>query len=35
MKDKDFLEDIRPVLKQGIEYDKAAWELVRKNLVEK
>jgi len=36
MADKDFLEDIRLVLKQGIEYDdEAAWELVRKELVEK
>jgi predicted nucleotidyltransferase component of viral defense system len=36
MTDREFLEDIRLVLKQGIEYDnKAAWELVRKELVEK
>jgi predicted nucleotidyltransferase component of viral defense system len=36
MSDKEFLEDIRLVLKQGIEYDnEAAWELVRKELVEK
>jgi predicted nucleotidyltransferase component of viral defense system len=36
MADKDFLEDIRLVLKQGIEYDnEAAWELVRKELVGK
>jgi predicted nucleotidyltransferase component of viral defense system len=34
--DKEFTEDIRLVLKQGIEYDnKVAWELVRKELVEK
>ena len=33
--DKDFLEDIRLVLKQGIEYDsEAAWDLVEKELVE-
>jgi len=36
MTDKDFLEDIRLVLKQEIEYNgEAAWELVRKELVEK
>ena len=36
MMDKDFLEDIRLVLKQGVEYnDEVAWELVRKELVEK
>jgi len=36
MTDKDFLEDIRLVLKQGVEYDnEAAWELVRKELVER
>ena len=36
MTDKDFLEDIRLVLKQGIEYSaEEAWELVRKELVEK
>ena len=36
MMDKDFLEDIRLVLKQGIEYDnKMAWELVRNELVMK
>jgi len=36
MTDKDFLEDIRLVLKHGIEYDDVvAWELVRKELVEK
>ena len=33
--DKEFLEDIRLVLKKGIEYDdEAAWELVRKEFVE-
>jgi predicted nucleotidyltransferase component of viral defense system len=36
MTDKDFMEDIRLVLKQGVEYDdEAAWEVVRKELVEK
>jgi len=36
MIDKDFLEDIRLVLKQGVEYDnEVAWELVREKLVEK
>ena len=36
MVDKEFMEDIRLVLKQGVEYDnEAAWELVRKELVEK
>ncbi|MDR0233178.1 MAG: nucleotidyl transferase AbiEii/AbiGii toxin family protein [Dysgonamonadaceae bacterium] len=36
MTDRDFLEDIRLVLKQGIEYDdETAWELVRKELVER
>jgi len=34
--DKDFKDDIRLVLKQGVEYDTVmAWELVRKELVEK
>jgi len=34
--DKEFMEDIRLVLKQGVEYDnEAAWEVVRKELVEK
>jgi predicted nucleotidyltransferase component of viral defense system len=34
--DRDFTEDIRLVLMQGVEYDnKEAWELVRKELVEK
>ena len=34
--DSDFQEDIRLVLKQGIEYDnELAWELVRKELVDK
>jgi hypothetical protein len=36
MSDRDFLEDIRLVLKQGIEYDnETAWKLVRKELEEK
>ena len=36
MSDREFLEDIRLVLKQGVEYDnKAAWELVRSELMEK
>jgi len=36
MRDKDFMEDIRLVLKQGVEYDnETAWELVSKELVEK
>jgi predicted nucleotidyltransferase component of viral defense system len=36
MTDKEFMDDIRLVLKQGIEYDdEVAWELVRKELVEK
>ena len=36
MMDKDFLEDIQLVLKQGIEYkNEEAWELVRKELIEK
>jgi predicted nucleotidyltransferase component of viral defense system len=35
MMDTEFIEDIRMVLKQGVEYDKeAAWKLVRKELVE-
>jgi len=36
MTDKEFIEDIRLVLKKGVEYDnEAAWELVRRELVEK
>jgi predicted nucleotidyltransferase component of viral defense system len=36
MFDREFIGDIRLVLKQGIEYDNAAaWELVRKELVER
>jgi len=36
MTDKDFMEDIRLVLKQGIEYNgDMAWEVVRRGLVEK
>ena len=36
MTDREFINDIRLVLKQGVEYDnEAAWELVRKELVEK
>jgi predicted nucleotidyltransferase component of viral defense system len=36
MTDKEFMDDIRLVLKQGIEYDdKVAWELARKELAEK
>jgi predicted nucleotidyltransferase component of viral defense system len=36
MTDMDFMEDIRLILKQGVEYDNAvAWELVRRKLVEK
>ncbi|KAA6326692.1 hypothetical protein EZS27_024241, partial [termite gut metagenome] len=35
MLDNEFTEDIRMVLKRGIEYDnEVAWELVRKELVE-
>jgi hypothetical protein len=34
--DRDFMEDIRLVLMRGVEYDnKAAWEVVRNELVEK
>ena len=34
--DKDFNDDIRLVLKQGVEYDNLmVWDLVRKELVEK
>ena len=36
MTDKEFMEDIRLVLKQGIEYkNEVAWELVKKELVQK
>jgi predicted nucleotidyltransferase component of viral defense system len=36
MEDREFTEDIRLVLKQGVEYDNdVAWELVRRELVEK
>jgi hypothetical protein len=36
MTDTEFGEDIRLVLKQGVEYDnEVAWELVKKELVEK
>jgi predicted nucleotidyltransferase component of viral defense system len=36
MTDREFTEDIRLVLKPGVEYDnEAAWELVRKELVER
>ena len=36
MTDKEFTNDIHVVLKRGIEYDnETAWELVRKELVEK
>jgi len=36
MTDKDFLEDIRLVLKQGVEYvNEMAWKLVSKELVER
>jgi predicted nucleotidyltransferase component of viral defense system len=36
MTDREFTEDIRLVLRKGVEYDnEAAWELVRKELVEK
>jgi len=36
MADREFTEDIRLVLKQGVEYDnEVAWELVRRELVEK
>lgn len=36
MTDKEFMEDVRLVLKQGIEYDnEVAWELVRKELLDK
>ncbi|KAA6323677.1 hypothetical protein EZS27_026907 [termite gut metagenome] len=35
MTDREFTEDIRMVLKQGVEYDnEVAWKLVRKELVE-
>jgi hypothetical protein len=35
MTDRDFMEDIRLVLMRGVEYDdEAAWELVRKKLIE-
>ena len=34
--DKDFNDDIRLVLKQGVEYDNLmVWDLVRKELVDK
>jgi hypothetical protein len=34
--DRDFMEDIRLVLRQGVEYDnEVAWELVKKMLVYK
>ncbi|MDR1981285.1 MAG: nucleotidyl transferase AbiEii/AbiGii toxin family protein [Tannerellaceae bacterium] len=36
MTDTEFMEDIRLVLKQGVEYDnRVAWDVVRKKLVEK
>jgi len=36
MMDKEFNEDIRLVLKQGVEFDnEMVWEVVRKELVEK
>jgi hypothetical protein len=36
MTSEEFLDDIYGILKKGIEYDnKTAWELVRKDLVEK
>jgi predicted nucleotidyltransferase component of viral defense system len=36
LSDKEFTEDIRVVLKRGVEYDnEVAWELVKKELVEK
>jgi predicted nucleotidyltransferase component of viral defense system len=36
MTDRDFMEDIRLVLMQGVEYDdEVAWEVMRKELVEK
>jgi predicted nucleotidyltransferase component of viral defense system len=36
MTDTEFVEDIRLVLKRGIEYDnEVAWDVVRKELVEK
>jgi predicted nucleotidyltransferase component of viral defense system len=36
MTDTEFMEDIRLVLKQGVEFDnEAAWELVKRELVEK
>jgi hypothetical protein len=36
MTDNEFTEDIRLVLKQGVEYDNAvAWELVKRELVGK
>jgi hypothetical protein len=34
--DRDFTEDIRLVLKQGVEYDNGvAWELVKEKLINK
>jgi hypothetical protein len=36
MTDTEFVEDIRLVLKRGIEYDnEVAWGLVRRDLIEK
>ena len=36
MMDKEFNDDIRLVLKQGVEFDnEKAWEMVRRELVEK
>jgi hypothetical protein len=36
MTDRDFMEDIRLVLRQGVEYDnEVAWEFVKNKLVEK
>jgi predicted nucleotidyltransferase component of viral defense system len=36
MTDRDFMEDIRLVLRQGVEYDnEVAWEFVKEELVEK
>jgi hypothetical protein len=36
MTDKEFLDDIYIILKQGVEYDnERAWEVVKKDLIEK
>jgi hypothetical protein len=36
MTDREFTEDIRTGLKQGVEYDsEEAWKLIRKELIKK